>query len=80
MKDKKGVVRNGKACFKNVNNCLNTNSSSNLETSGGKRVLICIYMILIFSTPELIKHLWQLKTVVFLHFCLIHAVLLLEEF
>ncbi len=33
-------------------------------------------MLFIFSTPVLIQHLWQLKTVVFLHWCLIHAVLL----
>jgi hypothetical protein len=26
--------------------------------------------------PELGRHLWQLKTIVFLHWCLIHAVLL----
>jgi hypothetical protein len=26
--------------------------------------------------PVLIRHLWQLKTVVLLHWCLIHAVLL----
>ncbi len=30
-------------------------------------------MLFIFSTPVLIRHLWQLKTVVFLHQCLIHA-------
>ncbi len=30
----------------------------------------------IFSTPVLIRHLWQLKTVVFLHRCLICAFLL----
>jgi hypothetical protein len=29
-----------------------------------------------FSTPVLIRHMWQLKTVVFLHCCIIHAVLL----
>ncbi len=29
-----------------------------------------------FSTPELGRHLWQLKTIVFLHWCLICAVLL----
>ncbi len=29
-----------------------------------------------FSTPVLIRHLWQLKTVVFLHRCLICALLL----
>ncbi len=28
----------------------------------------------IFSTPVLIRHMWQLKTVVFLHWCLICAV------
>jgi hypothetical protein len=33
-------------------------------------------MLFIFSTPVLIRHLWQLKTVVFLHWCLIYAVLL----
>ncbi len=32
-------------------------------------------MLLIFSTPVLIRHLWQFKTVVFLHRCLISAVL-----
>ncbi len=31
-------------------------------------------MLLIFSTPELIRNLWQLKTAVFLHWCLICAV------
>ena len=33
-------------------------------------------MLFTFSTPELIRHLWQLKTVVFLHWCLVHAVLM----
>jgi hypothetical protein len=33
-------------------------------------------MLFIFSTPVLIGHLWQLKTVVFLHWCLIFDVLL----
>ncbi len=33
----------------------------------------------VFSTPVLIRHLWQLKTVVFLHWCLIHVVLLFER-
>jgi hypothetical protein len=32
-------------------------------------------MQFIFSTPVLIRQLWQLKTVVFLHWCLICAVL-----
>jgi hypothetical protein len=46
--------------FKNVNNCLNTNIYSYLEV----KVLIYVEM-LIFLTPVLIRHLWQLKTVVF---------------
>ncbi len=33
-------------------------------------------MLFIFSTPELVRHLWQLKTVIFLHWCLICCVLL----
>ncbi len=28
-------------------------------------------MLFIFSTPVLIRHLWQLKTIVFLHRCLL---------
>ncbi len=31
-------------------------------------------MFFILSTPVLIRHLWQLKTVVFLHWCLICTV------
>ncbi len=30
-------------------------------------------MLFIFSTPVLIRHLWQLKAVVFLHWCLMCA-------
>jgi hypothetical protein len=40
------------------------------------KVIIYMKMLFIFSTPVLIEHLWQLKTVVFLHWCLICAVLL----
>ncbi len=38
-------------------------------------------MLFVFSTPVLIRHLWQLKAVVFLHSCviLLHAVLRLSE-
>ncbi len=38
------------------------------------KVIIC--MLFNFSTPVLTRHMWQLKTSVFLHWCLIHAVLL----
>jgi hypothetical protein len=31
-------------------------------------------MLFIFSTPELIRNLWQLKTTVFLHWCLLFAI------
>ncbi len=116
---------NGTVSFKNVNNCLNTNIYSYLETSGAciiKLITAVIYslrnkleclslaslsslvqclrtntlayyrnrkyrplmvkallyskMLLIFLTPVLIRHLWLLKTVAFLHWCLIPAVLL----
>ncbi len=61
--------------LKNVNNCLNTNIYSYLETPVIK-IPIHISLLLIISTPELIRHLWQLKTVVLLHRCLICSVLL----
>ncbi len=38
------------------------------------KVLIHILVMFIFSTPVLIRHLWQLKTAVFLHGCLICTV------
>jgi hypothetical protein len=40
------------------------------------KVLIFIKMVFIFSTPVFIRHLLQLKTVVLLHWCPIHALLL----
>ncbi len=39
------------------------------------KILFYIYMLFIFSTPLLIRHLWQLKTLVFLQRCLLHAVI-----
>ena len=60
--------------FKNVNNCLNTNIYSYLEMSGGKSFILYLYGVH-FSTPVIIRHLWLLKTVVFLHRCLICTVL-----
>jgi hypothetical protein len=58
--------------LKNVNNCLNTNIYSYLETSGGKSYNLFLN-VGPFLTPVLIRHLWHLKTVVFLHWCLIRA-------
>jgi hypothetical protein len=40
------------------------------------KFIIYILMLFIFSTPVLIRHLRQPKTVVFLHWCVICAVLL----
>jgi hypothetical protein len=65
----------GTASFKNVNNCLNTNIYSYLEASGDHIYNLYLNIVHFFSTPVLIRHMWQLKTVVFLHRCLIHAVL-----
>jgi hypothetical protein len=61
--------------LKNVNNCLNTNIYSYLETSGGQSSNLN-FNVVHFSTPVLIRQLWQLKTAVFFHRCLICAVLL----
>jgi hypothetical protein len=63
--------------LKNVNNCLNTNIYSYLETSDGQSSNLYL-MFFIFLAPVSIRHLWQLKTVVFLHWCLIFAVLLTQ--
>jgi hypothetical protein len=61
--------------LKNVNNCLNTNIHSYLDTSGGQSSNLYLNTVH-FLTPWLIIHQWQLKTVVFLHWCLICAALL----
>ncbi len=60
--------------FKNVNNCLNSNIYSYLETSGHQSFNLQLKCCS-FSTPVLIRHLLQLKTVVFLHLGLICAIL-----
>ncbi len=61
--------------FENVNSCLNTNIYSYLETSGGQSSNLYLN-VAHFLTPVLNRHLWQLKTVVSLHWCLICTVLL----
>ncbi len=45
--------------LKNINNCLNTNIYSYLETSGGQSSNLYLNVVH-FSTPVLIRHLWQL--------------------
>jgi hypothetical protein len=64
--------------LKNVNNCLDTNIYSYLETSGGQSSNLYLYVVHFFL-HHLIRHLWHLKTVVFLHWCLIHAALLVDN-
>ncbi len=59
--------------LKNVNNCSNTNIYSYLETSVSQ-IYNPYLNVVHFSTPEFIRNLWQLKTAVFLHWCLICAV------
>jgi hypothetical protein len=72
------IVResNGTMHFKKMlNHCLIANIYSYLETSGGQSSNLYLN-VLHFSTLVLIRHLWQLKTVVFLPWCPIHTVLL----
>ncbi len=61
--------------LKNVSNYLNSNIYSYLETSGDQSSNQYLNVVH-FLTPELITHFWQIKTVVFLRWCLICAVLL----
>jgi hypothetical protein len=60
---------NGTAHLKNVNKYLNLP----LETSVGQSSYLNLNVV--HLTPVLIRHLWYLKTVVFLHWCLILVVL-----
>ncbi len=59
-----------KRALKNVNNCLNTNVYSYLETPGGESSNLYYTIVYFFM------HLLHLKTVVLLHWCLICGVLL----
>jgi hypothetical protein len=59
--------------LKSVNNCLNTTIYSYLETSGAQSSNLYLNAVHFYQTPVLIRHLWQLKTVIFLHWCLIRA-------
>ncbi len=61
---------NGVASLKNVNNFQDTNIYTYLETSDAEIYEQYLNVVIHFSTPELIRHLWQLKTVVFLYWCL----------
>jgi hypothetical protein len=58
--------------LKSVNNYLNTNIYSYLETSGGQSSNLYLDTVP-FSRPVLIRHLWQLQTVVFLLWFLVFS-------
>jgi hypothetical protein len=55
---------NGTAYFKNLNDCLNASIYTYLNTSGSQSSNLYLNVVY-FLTPELIKHPWQVKTVVF---------------
>jgi len=66
--------------LKIVNNYLNTNTYSYLETSDGQSFNLCLNVVHLFNTSvnyTFVQH--QLKTCVFLHWCLIHVVLLNKD-
>jgi hypothetical protein len=62
--------------FINVSNCLNTNIYSYLETNGGQRLNFYMNVVHFYFKAVLIRHLWPLKTVVFLNWCQIRTLLL----
>ncbi len=59
--------------LKNVNNYLNTNIDSYLETSGGQSSNP-YFNVVHFLAPELIRNLWEHQTAVFQHWFLIHYI------
>jgi hypothetical protein len=59
--------------FKKCKQLSKYNIYSYLETSGGQSSNLYLNVVH-FLTLVLIRHLWQLKTIVFLQWCLIHAV------
>jgi hypothetical protein len=67
---------NGTVHFKNCKQLIECHINSDLETSGGQDSNLFLNGVN-FLTPVLIRHLWQLKTVVSLHRCLICAILLM---
>ncbi len=68
--------QNEAACFKNVNICWITKIIFYLEILSGRNSNL--YLKLFILTPVLIRHLWQLKTLVFLHWRLICSVIFNE--
>ncbi len=69
---------NGGARFKKCKQLFEYQHLLLLETSGGRSSNLYLNVVH-FLTPVLIRYLWQLMTVVFLLWCLIWAVLLLNR-
>ncbi len=61
--------------LKSVKNPWNTNIYYYLETFGGQISNLYVNVVY-FLILVIIRYLWQLKTVVFLHWCLVQADLL----
>jgi hypothetical protein len=61
--------------LRNMSNCLNANIYSHLGTSGGQSSKLYLNVVHSFNASVKIRHLWQQKSVVFLHRCLICVVL-----
>jgi hypothetical protein len=62
-----------------VKNYLNTIIYSYLEASGGQSSNLYLNVVH-FLTPVLIRHRWQLKKVVSMHWCLIQSALQIRFF
>jgi hypothetical protein len=70
--DKKIIKFNGTADFKKCKQLFKYNIYIYIETSGGQSSNTYLNLVY-FSTPVLNRNLWQLRTAVFLHWCLMHA-------
>jgi hypothetical protein len=62
--------------LKNVKNCLNTKNYSSLETSDDQSYNLYLYEVHFFNTSVNLPSV-AAKTIFFMHWCLICAVLLL---
>ncbi len=67
---------NGTAHFKHCKQLFEYQHLLLLRHIGWSKLCSILKCCSFISTPMLIRHLWQLKTVVFLHWCLTPAVLL----
>ncbi len=66
---------NGTAHFNKHKQLLEHQNYFLLRDIWWSKLLFIFKMLLIFSIPVFIRHLWQLKTIAFLHRCLICTVL-----